>query len=39
MSEIDFLGNLALDLIDKFVDPNFSKKLKKLEEEGKERYL
>ncbi|MFX1569098.1 MAG: hypothetical protein ACFFCV_12105 [Promethearchaeota archaeon] len=33
------VSNLILGLVDTFVDPNFSKKIKKLQDDGEEKYL
>ena len=37
--DFDLLGDLAISLVDRFVDPDFSKRLKKNEEAGKEKFF
>ncbi len=36
---LDVVGNMLVGLMDKFVDPDFSKTLKKFRKEGEEKYL
>ena len=36
---LDVVGNMLVGLMDKFVDPDFSKTLKKLKEEREGKYL
>ncbi|MFW9972183.1 MAG: hypothetical protein ACFFDF_18495 [Candidatus Odinarchaeota archaeon] len=39
VSGIDIIGNILTGLVDKFIDPNFSKTIEKLKEEGEDKYL
>ncbi|MFW9872741.1 MAG: hypothetical protein ACFFG0_06520 [Candidatus Thorarchaeota archaeon] len=36
---LDVVGNVLIGLIDKFVNPGFSKTIKKLKEEGEDRFI